>query len=201
MKKAVGEYQHVTLMQKTIDIGKRSDISWISSETTDRYNHIVIANGMNAEAYQANPIVTLNHDYSAAPIGRSIWQKQASNHKNVRGVQALTFYPERPDQFDGPWPPDEVFALISSGLLNAKSIGFLPLGVIHPTNPGDPFIITDWALIEYAVGVLPVNPDATIIRVNKTIKASTPPPVAVSLTSEQISEIIQNCLDKLLGRI
>jgi len=202
LRKAVGKYMHAQLAVKTIDIGKRSDISWISTETPDRYNHVVIANGMDAEAYQLNPIVTLNHDYDIPPVGISNWQRQASNGKGVRGVQALTHYPAKPDQFDGPWRPDEIFALVSAGLMNAKSIGFLPLEVTQPGRADEPLIIRRWALLEYAVGTIPVNPDTTVIQVRKTLSG---PDLAVSfdnrLAAIDVEKIIQNCLDRMRGLI
>ena len=45
------------------------------SETPDRYDYIVLAKGMDDSQFALNPIVTLNHDYSIPPIGRSLWRK------------------------------------------------------------------------------------------------------------------------------
>ena len=51
------------------------------------------------------------------------------------GIKARTHYPPRPDNWpaDKPWAPDEVLALIQAGLLQGKSIGFLPARVRSPT--------------------------------------------------------------------
>ena len=201
LKRAAGPYAHATIAQKTIDIGKRSDISWISTETPDRYNHVVIANGMDNEAYQQNPIVTYNHDYENPPIGVSQWQKQAANGKGVRGIQALTYYPNKPEAFDGPWRTDEIFAQVFAGLLNAKSIGFLPLKIRHSETINDPLIIEQWALLEYAVGTIPVNPDTVIIQVKKTLPQNIADTIAKRFSTEEIEKIIQNCLDRLMGKI
>jgi hypothetical protein len=69
--------------------------------------------------------------------------------------------------------------------------------------------INQWALIEYAVGTIPVNPDTTVISITKTTVPDTPPPthpsVAVSciqfLESIDAAKFVQNILDKLHGRV
>ena len=56
------------------------------------------------------------------PIGRSLWRKVVPG-----GVKAKTIYPPRPDNWGNEdWPSNQIFALIQAGLLNAKSIGFIP---------------------------------------------------------------------------
>lgn len=50
-------------------------MSWISTETPGRYDHVVFAKGMNDSQFALNPIVTLNHDYTCPPIGRSLWRR------------------------------------------------------------------------------------------------------------------------------
>jgi hypothetical protein len=58
--------------------GERSDVSWISTESVDRMQEVVIARGMNDSQFQANPLVTLQHAYNMPPIGKSLWRKRAS---------------------------------------------------------------------------------------------------------------------------
>jgi phage head maturation protease len=152
------------------------DVSWISTEAPDRYNEVVIAKGMNDSQFALNPIVTLNHDYSMPPIGRSLWRKLAKEG-NQRGIQAKTVYPPRPDGWTDPWAPDNVFALVQAGLLNAKSIGWLPTKVHYPDPKEasangwntDTMVIDEWLLVEYAVGTIPVNPETVVNIVSKTM--------------------------------
>ena len=100
-------------------------MSWISTETPDRYDHVVFAKGMNDSQFTLNPIVTLNHDYTRPPIGRSLWRKFVKDG-DTRGIKAKTVYPPMPA--GECWEPDKVFAQIQAGLLNAKSIGW-PLAI------------------------------------------------------------------------
>src|SRR6516162_10419964 len=65
-------------------------------------------------------------------------------HGERVGIKAKTKYPERPGSWpkdeegkDRPWPPDTTLALVQAGLLNGKSIGFLPLKV-HARRKGVP---------------------------------------------------------------
>ncbi len=155
--------------------GERSDVSWISTEAVDRYGHVVFAKGMNDSQFALNPIVTLNHDYSIPPIGRSLWRK-VTKDGSTRGIKAKTVYPPKPESW-GPelWPPDKVFTLVSAGLLNGKSIGWLPTKTHYSDAkesaqhgwPDGTLVIEEWLLIEYAVGTIPVNPETVVDIVAK----------------------------------
>ena len=68
-------------------------------------------------------------------------------------------------------------ALVQAGLLNGKSIGFLPLKVHTPdekeyqrngwAHDSVKRVIDEWLLIEYACCFLPVNQDALVEAVSK----------------------------------
>jgi hypothetical protein len=115
--------------------GERADVSWISTEDRDRDLEVVISKGMNDEAFKLNPIVTVNHSYYCPPAGRSLWRKVVKDSSRV-GIKAKTVYPQRPDHLpkDSTWVPDEIFPLVEHGLLNGKSIGFLPTRVTVPSD-------------------------------------------------------------------
>lgn len=153
----------------------RSDISWISEESVDRSGDIVLANGMDDSLFGANPVVTLNHNYELAPVGLSVWRKRATE-SGFRGIKAKTVYPTRPGVFPAglPWIPDQIFALVQTGLLAGKSIGFLPVAVRNPTaqetrdNPrliDVNLIIEKWLLLEYACCAFPAQPHALVQNV------------------------------------
>jgi hypothetical protein len=137
--------------------GERSDVSWISTEDPDRQGEVVLARGMNDSQFKLNPIVTMQHAYYLPPVGKSLWRKVVRDGA-LRGVKAKTQYPARPDGWDGTWPADVAFALVQSGLLLDKSIGFLPTRVHVPEqkeidkngwqNVG--LVIDEWLLLEYA---------------------------------------------------
>jgi len=158
------------------DNEQQYDVSWISTETPDRYGEVMIAGGMDDSEFALNPIVTLNHCYTEPPIGNCAWRKRATQGKTV-GIQAKTIYPTEPEGFQGVWAPTNVFLMVQAGLLNAKSIGWLPVEWHYPDQQEaaangwttDLKVIDKWILIEYAVGTIPVNPETVVQMVPKTI--------------------------------
>ena len=158
--------------------GERADVSWITAETPDRMGDVVLANGMDDSHYQLNPIVTLNHAYDQPPVGRSLWRRKTRDGA-LRGVKAKTHYPPRPAGWTFPdWPPDSAFELVKAGLLRGKSIGFIPLKLRAPNgdeiqkNPDFArvrYIIEEWLLAEYACCYLPMQPNAVVEVVSKSI--------------------------------
>lgn len=156
--------------------GERSDVSWISTESVDRMGEVVIARGMNDAQFQANPLVTLHHAYHMPPVGKSLWRKRVKDGDLI-GIKAKTQYPSQPATWDAadPWLPDKVFALVQAGLLNGKSIGFLPTKAHFADSkearkegwPEGTLVFDEWLLLEYAAVFLPANPDALVESVSK----------------------------------
>lgn len=155
-----------------VHVGERSDVSWISEESIDREGDIVLAAGMDDSHYALNPLVTMNHAYWLPPVGQSLWRRQATQG-TLRGVKAKTRYLPRPDAWprDRDWPPDLAFALVETGLLRGKSVGFLPLRIRRPTREETDrqpmlqrvrFIIEKWLLLEYACVYLPAQQHAVV---------------------------------------
>src|SRR5205823_3300855 len=126
----------------------------------DRDRDVMVAKGLNDSQCALNPIVTLNHSLYNAPVGRSLWRKRVKDGDTV-GIKAKPQYPCKPTSWPDtdPWAPDKVFALVQSGLLNSKSIGFLPLKVHFPDAreqagngwPDGVRVVDEWLLLEYAV--------------------------------------------------
>ncbi len=160
--------------------GERADVSWITEESPDRLGDIVLANGMDDSHFQLNPIVTLNHAYDQPPVGRSLWRRKARDG-GLHGIKAKTHYPPRPAGWTlSDWPPDLAFELVKAGLLRGKSIGFIPLKLHTPTpdeiakNSGLAnvrYIIEEWLLAEYACCYLPMQPNALVETVSKSVPA------------------------------
>ncbi|HJT75719.1 MAG TPA: hypothetical protein VJ739_00805 [Gemmataceae bacterium] len=172
------EYRKAVVSRPPTELnpGERSDVSWVSAESVDRTGEVVRAKGMNDSQFQANPVVTLGHAYFLPPVGRSLWRRRVKDGDLV-GIKAKTQYPVRPDSWpmEDAWPPDKVFALVQAGMLNGKSIGFLPTKVHVPDdrelrdngwqNVG--LVIDEWLLLEYACVFLPANQDALVEAVSK----------------------------------
>lgn len=166
--------------------GERSDVSWITTESPDRQNEVVIAKGMNDSQFALNPIVTLNHCYHMPPVGKSLWRKRAKDGALV-GIKAKTQYPPIPANWpEGEeWPPDCAFSLVQADLLRGKSIGFLPTAVHVPSREereramshgGEGakawqnvnLVIDEWILLEYACVFLPAQQNAVVENVSKS---------------------------------
>src|SRR5262249_12084194 len=146
-------------------------------ESMDRTGEVVVARGMDDGQFQGNPLVTLGHAYWLPPVGRSLWRKRTRDG-NLVGVKAKTQYPPRPEAWpaDDPRPPGKVLALVQAGLLQGKSIGFLPTKVHIPDEKevrrngwGEQvsLVIDEWLLLEYACVFLPSNQDALVEAVSK----------------------------------
>jgi hypothetical protein len=157
--------------------GERSDVSWISTESVDRTGEVVVARGMNDSQFQGNPLVTLGHAYWMPPVGKSLWRRRVKDGSLV-GIKAKTQYPPRPDNWPAAetWVPDKVLALVQAGLLQGKSIGFLPTKVhipdekeVRKNNWSEQvsLVIDEWLLLEYACVFLPANQDALVEAVSK----------------------------------
>jgi hypothetical protein len=174
------EYHRVVVQKATTEIspGERADVSWIQTETIDRQQEIVLMSGFRDDQFKANPIVTLNHDYTRQPVGRSLWRRKVRDGQ-TRGIKATTVYPQKPDDWKDPiWAPDSAFALVKAGLLTGKSIGFLATKSHSPTpeeikknaDLADAWrIIDEWVLVEYCCTWMPVNPDCVVEAVSKSL--------------------------------
>jgi hypothetical protein len=179
------EYRHLITARAPTELnpGERSDVSWISTECIDRMGEVVLAKGMNDSQFQHNPLVTLGHAYWVPPVGRSLWRKRVKDGtppNGLVGIKAKTHYPPRPENWpeNDAWPPDKVLALIQAGLLQGKSIGFLPLKVHVPDEKEVQkngwkeqvnLVIDEWLLLEYACVFLPANQDALVESVSKGV--------------------------------
>jgi len=175
---------------------ERSDVSWITTEALDRDKEIILASGWSDVHYAMNPIVTMGHDYDSPPVGKSQWRKRLRDGE-VAGIKAKTIYPRRPQEWtEKEWPPDTAFALVSSGLMVGKSIGFLTLKT-HQANhqeqvdhPGLRRVIDEWLLLEYACTWLPANQEAITLEVEKTLKSLTDSAICSFTTWDEIKRRI-----------
>lgn len=197
--------------------GERADVSWITTESIDRENEVVIAKGMNESHFKLNPIVTLQHEYWAPPVGKSLWRKRIADGQMV-GVKAKTQYTPRPSDWPAgeDWDPDCVFSLIKAGMMMGKSVGFLRIKSHCPTpddikkNPelaNCYRIIDEWLLLEYACTFLPMNQEALVEAVSKSaikgkmadrFKIETPATRIIPFTPfEEIEKAIKRSMSKI----
>ncbi|MBM3997718.1 MAG: hypothetical protein FJ303_26780 [Planctomycetes bacterium] len=89
---------------------------------------------------------------------------------------------------------------IQAGLLNHKSIGWLPTKTHYAdTKEAErigcregTLIIEEWLLIEYAVGTIPVNPETVVDVVSKLAKPDVAPHRITHITIEELEKALEN---------
>jgi len=170
-------YRKSLITKSPTETGERCDVSWITTEQPDRAGDVVISRGMNQQQYNLNPIVTLEHNYTMPPVGKSLWRK-ATRDGTTSGIKAKTQYPSKPEAWEGTWPADLAFSLVQAGLLNGKSIGFIPTKIHPPTSQeietnqwsakSMGMVIDEWIMVEYACTFLPTQQQALVEAVSKS---------------------------------
>lgn len=143
---------------KAADGNGRTLVVKITSPTPDRSHDIVVPMGMVADNYLKNPVVLYAHDYRDLPIGKCTDLKAIDT-----GVLATVQFPN-----EGDYPKaDQVYSLYKQGILNAWSIGFMPLE--FDENDGGGHTFTKWELFEFSAVPVPDNAEALTIMRSKGI--------------------------------
>lgn len=142
------KYKSYTTENNSFDENERSVISFISTISPDRYDEIVMPEGVDTKDYEKNPVVLLNHT-SPLPIGKNLWIK-----KEVTGIKAKT-------QFADTELANDVMKLYKGGFMRAFSIGFKPIKVDFDEKKRK--IFTQSELYEYSAVTIPANQDALML--------------------------------------
>ncbi len=153
--------------------GERASIDVITTDSVDHEKEVVLPGGIDVETYRKNPVVLFAHD-DTKPIGRSLWIKTCGN-----GIKSKTAYAKRPEDYQGDFLPDLVFALVQQQILRGRSVGFFPTEIDAPTQDqikarpdwaDANAIISKSVLFEYSVVSVPCNEDALQQAVSKGLK-------------------------------
>lgn len=168
------------VVRKSLDIDKeaRSIGGVISTESVDRDKEVVLARGLDFEAFRKNPIVLFNHD-ALCPIGKC---NRGPSHRRKGGVQEVL----ATTQFAETKLADEVYSLVAGDFIRGISIGMNPSSMeLSPPNPAEIRKKPAWAdarqvirkaeLIEYSFVSVPANADALTSAVNKGLIHETEP--------------------------
>lgn len=153
------------MIVKFLEIAKDQDtpenrVSFVAStETPDRYGDVISQRGWQLESYKKNPIVLLNHDSGALPIGKGM-----VNLKNGQLLIDVEF------DMDDPLAAN-VARKAKNGFINAVSVGFQPLESVlrrelDPKSPiygkkGQYFKRSE--LLEVSIVTIPANSEATML--------------------------------------
>jgi len=165
--------------------GERSEVSIISSDKKDYSDEVVLPTGLDLSHFRQHRRVLYNHDRSAPPVAECLWVK---TYKNT--LRAKTMYPEPKTEDAGPWFTSQLWGLVQAGLLNCKSIGFLPRTPKREPTAEELKLRPDWegagiydnaVLLEYSLVPVPCNVDAVVEFVNQK-----------SLSTELAEEVARN---------
>lgn len=159
-KDGLGYQRALVKSVKDFDDNQRSEVSIINTSSVDLDGEIILPSGIDHSAYDRFPMVTLEHRWDIATVGRGSIVKKTNTD-----VLAKTYYHDTDQALI-------TYGQVKSGEYNAKSIGFLPLSVRWPTTrelelfpklKSNSRIVDKWMLYEYAITKTPANPDCVII--------------------------------------
>lgn len=148
---------------KQVDLKKRKMTMRGTDETQDRDGDIVMTNGGDLENYRKNPVFLWAHDYRSVPLARA---EKVIKHRDPVHMEFHLIYPTL-----GLHPfADMILELYNEGIINASSIGFIPIkwdliqqeGERKPNEMQhwNPRTYTKWELLELSGCPVPCNPNA-----------------------------------------
>ena len=143
----------------TEDLGDRSVQFTISKEVVDRDGDILRASGVDFSNYMKNPVFLSFHNSREFPLGKVIKFWVEGNE-----VKAIVYFPTIEELSTDPNNASEKAKLVDftyhcykTGMLNAVSVGFIPIEWIETENGYD---ILKWELLEFSAVAVPANQDA-----------------------------------------
>lgn len=141
------------------DMGNRRVLFIISKEVVDRDGDILRASGCDLTNYLKNKVFLGFHNSRDFPLGKTedIWIEADS-------VKAIVYFPTVEELSTDPNNASEKAKLVDftyhcykTGMLNAVSVGFIPIEWIETENGYD---ILKWELLEFSAVAVPANQDA-----------------------------------------
>ena len=159
MKLEKGKNNKKDLSTITEDMGNRTVRFTISKEVVDRDGDILRASGVDFINYMKNPVFLSFHNSREFPLGKvtRFWVEGNS-------VKADVYFPTIEELSTNPEQASEKAKLVDftyncykTGMLNAVSVGFIPLEWVETENGFD---ILKWELLEFSAVAVPANQDA-----------------------------------------
>ena len=159
MKIEKGKSNKKDLSVKAEDIGERTVRFTISKEVTDRDGDILRADGVDFTNYMKNPVFLGFHNSRDFPLGKVInfWVEGKSVKADVYFPKLEELSSDINNVSEKARLIDFCFHCYKNGLLNAVSVGFIPLEWTETKNGYD---ITKWELLEFSAVAVPANQDA-----------------------------------------
>ena len=159
MKLEKGQTTKKDLPIEAKDLGDRSVQFTISKEVVDRDGDILRAGGVDFTNYMKNPVFLSFHNSREFPLGKvtKFWVDGDT-------VKAIVYFPTIEELSTDPAQASEKAKLVDftyhcykTGMLNAVSVGFIPL---EWTESDEGYDIIKWELLEFSAVAVPANQDA-----------------------------------------
>lgn len=134
----------------------RQVVVTVSTDQVDRSGDIVVQDGIYLENFKKTRTILWNHDQSI-PIAQCLSIESTSN-----GLIAVAEFPPEGTSAKA----DEIYGLIKAGVINAASIGFLPIEgePVDGKNPKNGVKIISSELFEFSFVSVPANPGAGVLE-------------------------------------
>lgn len=132
----------------TPEVKKIDDNSYRVTITTgiqDRQGQVIKSDGAQTANYMRNPVVLWAHQYTTLPVGKTTNIAPGQNAVDAD----FQFAPPGVNAF-----ADEVHRAWDAGLLNAVSVGIIPL------EWEDAKTVKTWELLEFSIVPIPANQEA-----------------------------------------
>lgn len=147
---------------RDVSLTNRTATFTASTPTIDRYGDIIESNGWVLDNYKRNPVILFAHDSRSLPIGSAqkvFFDANGNLSVTVKFARAVGSYDL----------PEVILQYVNDGVLNAVSVGFIPLefqyrfendeeGNQKPWPSGR--IYTKSELLETSIVPIPANPEA-----------------------------------------
>lgn len=135
-------------------LGDRQVRVIVSTPSEDREGDIIEVNGIDLTNYQRNPVVLFNHNMNC-PIARCVSLQKVNGH-----LEAVAEFPAEGLNDES----DKVYNLIKSGIINAASIGFIPVEWTFIDDNSWARRFAKCEMIEFSFVSVPANAEALIIQ-------------------------------------
>jgi hypothetical protein len=196
MKLEKGVMQRKEIAIKTEDLGERRVLFTISAEVVDRDGDILRADGVDLTNYEKNKVFLGFHNTRDFPLGKTekVWVEP-------KKVKAIVYFPTVEELSTDPVQASEkarlcdfCYCCYKTGMLNAVSVGFIPLEWVETKDGYD---ITKWELLEFSAVAVPANQDAIAEAVKSFGKDFAKEFVSVEKSGRKISAETRAVLDKM----
>ena len=196
MKLEKGQIAKKEIFVEAVDLGERQVQFTISKEVEDRDGDILRAGGVDFTNYEKNPVFLGFHNSRDFPLGKTIKYWVEGN-----SVKAIVYFPTIEELSSDPKNASEkarlcdfCYRCYKTGMLNAVSVGFIPL---EWTERKDGYDITKWELLEFSAVAVPANQDA----IAEAVKSFGDEFAKGFITEEKSGKRISAATKEILGKI